>query len=226
MKKSLLPFFVLLLAQFAIQAQTDTVFWFAPPDLEISHQQTPIRFCFTTYEHPATVTLSQPANSGFTPITINIAADSFFIYDVSSMVDIMETKPVNTIVNRGMHISSTTPVSCYYESVGNNSEIYTLKGRNALGTDFLVPMQTQLNNNYNSSTSSIELIATEDNTVVQITAPVEVDPAAAGVPPSFYPAVRLFRHPHGPYQGLAVVDCKHPHGRCRDWVIRPLCALV
>jgi len=172
MKRSLLPFFVLLLAQFAIQAQTDTVFWFAPPDLEISHQQTPIRFCFTTYEHPATVTLSQPANSGFTPITINIAADSFFIYDVSSMVDIMETKPVNTIINRGMHISSTTPVSCYYESVGNNSEIYTLKGKNALGTDFLVPMQTQLYNYYSSSTSSIELIATEDSTIVQITAPV------------------------------------------------------
>lgn len=156
----------------AARAQTDTVFWFAPPDLEASHQQVPIRFCFTTYEEPSTVTFMQPANSGFTPVTFTIAADSFFIYDVSSMVDIMETKPINTVVNRGVYITSTTPVSCYYESVGNNSEMYTLKGKNALGTDFLVPMQNWLNNNYSSSTSSIELIATEDNTVVQITAPV------------------------------------------------------
>lgn len=153
-------------------AQTDTVFWFAAPDLEISHQQTPIRFCFTTYDQPTTITLSQPANSGFAPIVFSVPADSFHVLDVSSFVDIIETKPHNTVVNTGILISSAAPISCYYESVGNNSEIYTLKGRNALGTDFLVPMQTLLNNNYYSSTSSIEIVATEDSTVVEITAPV------------------------------------------------------
>ena len=163
---------VLFLFTPVLQAQTDTIFWFAPPDLEINHQQTPIRFCFTTYEEPATVTFSQPANGSFTPVTFTIAAESFYIYDVSSMVDIMETKPINTVISRGVNITSTAPISCYYESVGNNSEIYTLKGQNALGTDFLVPMQTSWNNNYSSSTSSIQIIATEDSTVVQINAPV------------------------------------------------------
>ena len=172
MKRCLHIVIVLFLFTPVLRAQTDTVFWFAPPDLEINHQQTPIRFCFTTYDEPATVTFSQPANSSFTPVTFTIAADSFHIYDVSSMVNIMETKPINTVISRGVKITSTAPISCYYESVGNNSEIYTLKGQNALGTDFLVPMQTAWNNNYSSSTSSIEIIATEDSTVVQIHAPV------------------------------------------------------
>ncbi len=171
-------------------AQTDTVFWFAPPDLEINHQQTPIRFCVTTYDEPATVTFSQPANSSFTPVTFNIPANNFHVYDVSSLVDVMETKPINTVVSRGMYITSTTPVSCYYESVGNNSEIYTLKGENALGTDFIVPTQIQYSNNYSSSTSSIEIIATEDNTVVQITAPVAL---RGGIPANSTVTVTLQR---------------------------------
>ncbi|MBP5662835.1 MAG: hypothetical protein J6X16_01005 [Bacteroidales bacterium] len=155
-----------------VYAQTDTEFWFAPPDLEQTHQQVPIQFCFTTYSEESTVILEQPANSGFTPVSFTIPANSFYVYDVSSLVDTMETKPANTVVNKGVHIYSTTPISCYYESVGNNSEIYTLKGRNALGTDFLVPMQTEYINYYSTSPSSIEIVATEDNTVVQITAPV------------------------------------------------------
>ena len=171
LKKRLLAF--LCCCVFLIgYAQTDTVFWFAPPDLEIAHQQVPIRFCVTTYDEPAVVTFSQPANASFTPVTFNIPANDFHVYDVSDLVDVMETKPINTVVSRGMYISSTTPVSCYYECVGNNSEIYTLKGGNALGTDFLVPTQAQFANHYNTSPSSIEIIASEDNTVVQITAPV------------------------------------------------------
>lgn len=171
-------------------AQTDTVFWFAPPDLEVNHQQIPIRFCVTTYDEPATVTFSQPANGSFSPVTFSIPANNFHVYDVSDLVDVMETKPINTVVSRGMYITSTTPVSCYYESVGNNSEIYTLKGGTALGTDFLVPMQTHFDNNYSTSTSSIEIIATEDNTVVQITAPVAL---RGGIPANTTVTVTLQR---------------------------------
>ena len=148
-------------------AQTDTVFWFAAPDLSINHQQTPIRFCFTTYSQPATITVSQPANNGYTHFTITLPADSFYVYDVSAWVDSIETKPVNTVLNRGFLITSTAPISCYYESVGNNSEIYTLKGNNALGTDFVIPMQFIHPSNYGSrSPSSIEIIAAEDSTLI------------------------------------------------------------
>ena len=111
---------ITLLLSSVCYAQTDTVFWFAPPDLSINHQQTPIRFCFTTYSQPATITVSQPASNSYTPFTITLPADSFYVYDVSALVDSIETKPVNTVLNRGFLITSTTPISCYYESVGNN----------------------------------------------------------------------------------------------------------
>ena len=153
-------------------AQTDTVFWFATPDLEIGHQQTPIQLCFTTYGSAATITVEQPTNSAFPTATFTVPADSFYVLDVSNWVDDIESKPANTVLNRGFRISATDFISCYYESVGNNSEMYTLKGSSGLGTDFLVPMQVAFNSNYTSSTSSIEIIATEDNTVIQITAPV------------------------------------------------------
>ena len=100
MKKLLTIWFLCCYVFLNGYAQTDTVFWFAPPDLEISHQQVPIRFCLTTYDDPAVVTFSQPANASFVPVSFNIPANNFHVYDVSDLVDIMETKPINTIVSR------------------------------------------------------------------------------------------------------------------------------
>lgn len=151
-------------------AQTDTAFWFAAPDLAASHQQVPIRFCFTTYGQAATITISQPASSTFVTQTLNVAANGFATYDVSSLVDSVETTPAFTVLNRGFYITSTAPVSCYYECIGDNSEIYNLKGRSALGTDFLIATQNFHSYSYDG-TSSIEIVASEDNTTIQITSP-------------------------------------------------------
>ncbi|MCR5444277.1 MAG: gliding motility-associated C-terminal domain-containing protein [Bacteroidales bacterium] len=174
-------FLTVVLATFqGVSAQTDTLFWFAAPDLAAGHQQTPIRFCITTGDQPATVTIEQPANDSFTPVFVTMPADSFYVHDLSSMVDSVENTTANTVFNRGFRIRSTDFISCYYESVGNNSEIYTLKGTNALGTHFLVPTQKQLSGSsgYNAL-SSIEIVATEDSTLVQITAPVALDSGIA-----------------------------------------------
>lgn len=152
-------------------AQTDTAFWFAAPDLAASHQQVPIRFCFTTYGQAATITISQPASSTFVTQTLNVAANGFATYDVSSLVDSVETTPAFTVLNRGFYITSTAPVSCYYECIGANSEIYNLKGGSALGTDFLIPSQN-IYSNCSGLTNSVEIVATEDNTSIEITAPV------------------------------------------------------
>ena len=171
-KRSLLLIVFLLGLFVGLRAQTDTVFWFAPPDLEINHQQIPIRLCFTTYGSAATITVEQPTNSAFPTTIFTVPADSFYVLDVSNWVDDIESKPANTVLNRGFRISASDFISCYYESVGGNSEMYTLKGSSGLGTDFLVPMQVAFNSHYSSSTSSIEIIATENNTMIQITAPV------------------------------------------------------
>ena len=156
-------------------AQTDTVFWFAPPDLSAEFGETPIRLVFHTYDQPATVTVEQPANSSFSTATFVMPADGVQTFDLSAMVDDIETKPVNTVLNRGFYIHSTAPITCYYQSVSSNRETYTLKGGNALGTDFQVvspyPPCTYPPDEQHRIGRSFEIVATEDSTIVTITTP-------------------------------------------------------
>ncbi|MBP5649864.1 MAG: VCBS repeat-containing protein [Bacteroidales bacterium] len=191
-KKLVLLFALLTMLSGALRAQIDTEFWFAPPDIAVTHSQVPIRFCFTTYDSAAVITVEQPNNSAFPTSTITVPADNFYVLDVSSWVDDIETKPINTVLDRGFYIHSTSSISCYYECEGVNSEIYTLKGRNSLGTYFVVPMQTTQYNSLGDTLygNKIEIIATEDNTVVQITAPVALK---GGIPPGSTITVTLNR---------------------------------
>ena len=165
MKKILLIVLLMTLSQF-VWAQVDTEFWFAAPDLEAQHAQQPIRFCISSFELPATVVFEQPANPNYTTKTFNLGANDFYVYDVSSIIQMVETQPYNTVLNTGFHITSTTPVEVYYESNNNNSEIYSLKGVNALGTNFIVPTQFTYDNHYSSTCSRIEVVATQDATTV------------------------------------------------------------
>ena len=54
----------------------------------------------------------------------------------------------------------------------SNPEIFSLKGKNALGTSFFVPFQNKIENSSAYSPlpySSFDIVATEDNTTVSIT---------------------------------------------------------
>ena len=165
-----------------IKAQIDTEFWFAAPDLSASHAEQPVRFCITSFDSPATVVFEQPANASYTPVTFNLNANSFEVYDVSGILYMLETQPYNTVLNYGFHIYSTASVSVYYESDNYNSEIYSLKGRNALGTNFIVPSQYTYFNAY-STHSRTEVVATQDATEVTFLPSVPVkDGQPAGVP--------------------------------------------
>ena len=169
MKKTGLFLLFLLFAQLSLKAQIDTDFWFAAPDLESQHAQTPVRFCITTFDQSATVTFTQPANPlGYQPQTFSVPAHSYRLYDVSTILNIVETRPYNEVLNYGFHITSDEPVSIYYESNNNNSEIYSLKGSNALGYEFLVPTQYTYPNHYTTTCSRAEMVATEDNTEITI----------------------------------------------------------
>ena len=165
MKKVLLVILLFCITQGCI-AQIDTEFWFAAPDLEINHAQVPIRFCVVSYDVPTTVVFEQPANAFYSPQTFHLEANDCYVYDVSDIVDIVETQPYNTVLDFGFYIHSDAPVSIYYESDNNNSEIYSLKGRNALGTSFVVPMQYSFENYYSSTCSRIEVVASQDDTEV------------------------------------------------------------
>jgi len=168
MKKKLFFIIFSLTLGLSLKAQIGTDFWFAAPDLEQQHAQTPIYFCVTSFDQAATVTFTQPANPSYQTQTFELDANSFYQYDVSSIVDMVETKPYNQVVNYGFHITSTTPVSIYYESNNNNSEIYTLKGNNALGYDFIVATQATYPNNYTTTCSRAEFVAVYDDTEVTI----------------------------------------------------------
>lgn len=160
------------------RAQVDTEFWFAAPEVSVdgSTFDRPITLRIATLTQASTVTVSQPANPGFVPITVNVGASATASIDLTPWIDIIENKPPNTVLDQGLRITATAPVSIYYEIVSQqclcNPEIFALKGMNGVGTAFIVPFQTFLNNGggYNPVPySSFDIVATEDNTTVTIT---------------------------------------------------------
>ncbi len=168
-KQLIISLFAAFFSSLPLYAQIDNTFWFAAPEISPNHAHNPITFCFTSFSSPATVTISQPANPSYTPVTINLNPYSYYALDVTSMESTVSTAPVNTVCNYGFKIVSTANITTYYQLGANNSEIYTLKGRNALGTDFTVPMQNLLVDGPPSDPrNSIEIVATENNTTVTI----------------------------------------------------------
>jgi hypothetical protein len=181
MKKITHSLYLLILCSLlslAAVAQTDTEFWFAAPEVSVNSANfdRPIVFRLTAYNQASTIIISQPANLGFTPITVNLAANATNSVDLTPWIDQIENKPADAILNYGLLITATTPITAYYEVVSQqclcNPEIFALKGRNALGTNFFIPAQNFTDNNtgYNPVPySSFDIIATDDNTVVTIT---------------------------------------------------------
>ena len=168
MKRLFISLFTLIITCLAY-AQVDTEFWFACPDLSSAHFESCIRLCITTFDQPATVTISQPANPSFATITETITANNYKNISLSSLLSKVETTP-GAVRKTGILIQSTSQVTAYYANYCDNSEIYSLKGRNALGTDFIVPAQySYANSDSYGGSSSVEIVASEDNTEVTIT---------------------------------------------------------
>lgn len=157
-------------------AQTDTEFWFAAPEISSNSGgfDEPIFLRLSALDKTATVTISQPANSSFTPIVVQISANSTESVDLSAYLAQVECQ-YNELGKKGLFIESTAPITAYYDVASTicecNPEIFALKGRNALGTDFYVPFQ---NVTYNEPSyvpqpfAQVVIVATEDNTTVNI----------------------------------------------------------
>ena len=175
-----MKFFQLVILAFLLSqsllAQRDTTFWFVAPHISKSFEDKPVRFMISTEDKSATVKISQPANAAFSPILINIPAHSsrnhtFAAYQQSWI----ENSPPDQILNKGFLIESTALVTVYYE-VGKRStvDIFTLKGRNALGQQFVIPGQNFYRNVVEDSYSSFELVATENNTIISIIPTIDI----------------------------------------------------
>lgn len=183
MKSFNLLLFALFLG-FQASAQLDTLFWFVAPEVAQSHGDRPIVFRFATLATPATITISQPANPGFPPQIINLGANAAQTLDLTPWIDIIENKPANSVLNYGFKIKATAPIMAYYEVVTScncNPDIFALKGKNALGTNFIISAQTFLTN-ANYARSGFDIVATQNNTSITIVPSNDILGHPAGVP--------------------------------------------
>ena len=140
--------------------------------MSADHNDRPIQMRFNTFDKPAEVRISLPANLNFAPIVISIPSQSLELVDLTPFIETLEVKPENSVLNNGLHIQSNTCITAYYEiDAWNNPDIFILKGKNALGTKFLIPFQDQWSNDlFNTpARSGFDMVATENNTRVIIT---------------------------------------------------------
>ena len=164
----------LILFPILLSGQTNTDFWFAGPEVTSGHADSPIFFRITSFNQDANVTISEPANTtNFPTQNFVVPANTTVSVNLTAWKEIIESKPPNTVLNYGLHIHSTVPITAYYEEASTlNPEIFTLKGNDALGTSFYIPSQDTL---YNHSPltpqayNSFDIVATEDATTVTIT---------------------------------------------------------
>lgn len=168
--------FLLLLtfALFAksVFAQTDTKFWFAAPEITSGHGDSPIYVRIATFSDPAIVTISIPANPGFTPIVLAVPANTAVSQDLTASKGLLEADH-NAISQKGLLIESTKTITAYYEVArSNNTDIFALKGRNALGSKFYMPYEHHWNHKTaltpKGHTAAV-VVATEDGTEVTFT---------------------------------------------------------
>ena len=92
---------------FTVYAQKDTLFYFAAPDVSSGVGQSPIYLRLMTYEDASIVTVSQPANGGFTPISLTIPAYSLDSINLTSLISQIESPAANLVSNNGLKIVAT-----------------------------------------------------------------------------------------------------------------------
>jgi len=180
--KKILYIIVFLLVATTSFSQSGTDFWLAPPAVTDGHDEDPIHLRMSSGALPATITISQPANSasfnGGAPIVVSLGANSSTFIDLTPDIANLETFPRDQVLNTGLHISSTQNITAYYE-INNlvDPEIYALKGESGLGLEFFTPFQTVWNNSPFAQHAdgvdpypytSFDIVATQNNTTVLI----------------------------------------------------------
>lgn len=180
---------LLLLTLFVIQghalfAQRDTVFWFAAPDISSAVGESPVLLRFESYNQPVSITVSQPSNGSFVPLSLTLNAFTSDSLNITAFLAQIESPGADIVSNNGLKISSTGPVNVVYViNSSQNKETFSLKGNRALGTDFYTPFQKQYDNATTTpeSYSGFEIVATQNATTVLITPRTAIAGHAANV---------------------------------------------
>ena len=167
--------FFLLSSFYLSKAQVDTAFWFAVPDISEIHADRPVAFRFSTFDEPAIIRITLPAQNDLVIAELSIPSSSQESFVISDP-DFLETIHSN-IQNKGVLITSSVPITAYYEITPSiNPDIYTLKGRFALGTEFVLPFQRTFPNQSSlEAFHSFQVVATEDNTTITVRPTQDID---------------------------------------------------
>lgn len=166
-KKITLSILLLLGAYVFSYAQADTEFWFVAPEVDAGHGDDPIYLRITAGNQAASITIDQPANPSGVLLTQTIAANTTVSVNLTPFKFLLENQPGNTVLQKGIQIQSTTPITAYYEVANsNNPEIFPLKGSSALGQFFYLPGQNTFPNQI--GTPAFDIVATENSTTVTI----------------------------------------------------------
>jgi len=188
-KKNFCVIIGILIVSFT-QAQKDTLFWFAAPYICHGHANKPVIFRISNYDKPADIVISEPSNPLFISYSFHLNAYSEQNIDASSQIGYLENtyydaygnNYYDSVLNYGIKITASNYISAYYEIVAQNSagsdinpEIFPLKGNVGIGTNFLIPGQTDFANaqaltgQYNPQPKNgFIIVATEDNDTVKI----------------------------------------------------------
>jgi PKD repeat protein len=191
--RALVLLFPLLIHAISCFAQTDVEFWFVAPEISVGHSSPPgdgglpIFFRVSALDLDATVRIYQPADITGMDTTFTVPAKTTVSIDASPWVDKLENKPGGIVLHKGVHIVSDNLITVYYdEDEYYNQDIFALKGRNALGLEFYTPFNNVWPNGPEYTPlpySAIDIVATDDNTVVWITPTADiVGGHLAGIP--------------------------------------------
>lgn len=174
MKRTLFILLALGLLSPCLLAQRDTEFWFACPNIVDgtgAHSDNHMKLCFISYDEPTVIRVEQPAAdptafSYFPTQTIMMQPNQLTVLDLAPYKYYIKDN-MGGVKPYGLFISADHEIMAYFINTSDDCEAYTLKGKNALGTEFVVPMQYDFDNQY-SGHNYVEIVATEDNTDVTI----------------------------------------------------------
>ncbi len=176
----ILFFIVLFVSHHSVNAQTDTEFWFGVPDITEDHclggtcpGQEPIYLRIATKELSSEIRVEIGDNRILVQPDTLIDPYTSFTVNLTPYVDSLENVNYGSIEERALHVTGTNKITAYFEEAEYyNPDIYSLKGSNALGTEFYIPTQNEWTNATGSYTPSpyggFIITATQDGTTVNL----------------------------------------------------------
>ena len=145
--KKIFYFFLFFFLSFQAFSQIDKEFWFVAPEVSANHGDSPNYMRISTMSDTAHINLRMPADLFFVPITQTILPNSTFSINLTAWKDTIENKPADQILNKGLLLTSDNNITAYYEVANaSNPGVSSLKGKNALGTEFYISGQTDYAN--------------------------------------------------------------------------------